>query len=236
MINEEENTNENKINTRPTHLRIIIEDDDTEDNIANTVEQNTTELEEEEDAEDAEDEDEDQDDEEEEEAPSFPKRHGFRWSNSEIDALYCEFEIRKYDIHRIAERHQRTCSAILCKLQSENLIDNLRWNEETQEYEYEARYMTISDEWDDETGSNSNSDSNSEDEEGEEEEEGNDDDDDVDDEEKKCEDYDITTFSNYKPTAFDNILFAYYDRVNNMIDNIGTITSNISNGISYIFG
>lgn len=214
MINDDANnkeeeteniTNEPKINTRPTHLRIIIEDDNDDQE------------------EEEESDDDDQEDSEEEEEQPFPKRHGVRWSNSEIDALYCEFEIREYDIYHIAERHQRTCSAILFKLRSENLIDNLRWNEETQEYEYEARYMKKSDEWDD-----SNSD--------ERDEEDDDDDDDEKKQEQEYEECDITTFANYNPTAFDNILFAYYDRVNNMIDNIGAITSKISNGIAYVFG
>jgi hypothetical protein len=233
MINDDANnkeeeteniTNEPKINTRPTHLRIIIEDDNDE-----VEEEESDDDDHQEDADEADSDDDDQEDseeeEEEEEEQPFPKRHGVRWSNSEIDALYCEFEIREYDIYHIAERHQRTCSAILFKLRSENLIDNLRWNEETQEYEYEARYMKKSDEWDD-----SNSD---------ERDEEDDDDDDDDDEKKQEQEYeecDITTFANYNPTAFDNILFAYYDRVNNMIDNIGAITSKISNGIAYVFG
>ena len=49
----------------------------------------------------------------------FPKRHRFKWSHSEVDDLYQEFELKNYGIQEIAELHERTYNSIIYKLQSE---------------------------------------------------------------------------------------------------------------------
>ena len=46
----------------------------------------------------------------------LPKRHRAKWSYSEVDKLYREFEIEQYTVDYIALKHERTNNAILFKL------------------------------------------------------------------------------------------------------------------------
>ena len=51
------------------------------------------------------------------------KRFGNRWTINECLQLQREFEILELSIDKIAERHQRTPNAIMCKLDQEGLAD-----------------------------------------------------------------------------------------------------------------
>jgi hypothetical protein len=57
------------------------------------------------------------------------KRHGNRWTVSEILSLQREYELLEWTIQEIAYKHQRSVRAILCKLEAEGFIgswDNAR--------------------------------------------------------------------------------------------------------------
>ena len=51
------------------------------------------------------------------------KRFGNRWTINECLQLQREFELLELSIDKIAERHQRTPNAIMCKLDQEGLAD-----------------------------------------------------------------------------------------------------------------
>ena len=51
------------------------------------------------------------------------KRIGNRWTINECLQLQREFELLELSIDKIAERHQRTPNAIMCKLDQEGLAD-----------------------------------------------------------------------------------------------------------------
>jgi len=53
----------------------------------------------------------------------LPYRHNQKWSSTEINRLYNEYELKKLNIEEIAKMHHRTVGAIMNKLQEEELID-----------------------------------------------------------------------------------------------------------------
>jgi len=55
---------------------------------------------------------------------TMPKRHRARWSNTEINRLYNEYEIKELTVQEIAYLHERTVYAVMSKLQMEGLIDS----------------------------------------------------------------------------------------------------------------
>jgi hypothetical protein len=50
------------------------------------------------------------------------KRHFFKWNTNELIALQREYELLELPIQEIANRHQRSINAILCRLEKENFI------------------------------------------------------------------------------------------------------------------
>ena len=54
------------------------------------------------------------------------RRQGNKWTINELISLQREYELLELTVQEIAERHQRTETAILYKLESEGLIDS--WN------------------------------------------------------------------------------------------------------------
>jgi len=55
------------------------------------------------------------------------KRNGNRWTISEIIRLQREYELLELTVQQIAQKHQRSTRAILCKLEAEGFISS--WNE-----------------------------------------------------------------------------------------------------------
>lgn len=55
------------------------------------------------------------------------KRHYFKWNNRELIELQREYELLELSIQEIANRHQRSINAILCRLEKENFIRD--WNQ-----------------------------------------------------------------------------------------------------------
>jgi hypothetical protein len=51
------------------------------------------------------------------------QRYGFKWSVNEVLSLQREFELLGWDINQIAQKHQRTPSAIMYKLDQEGFAD-----------------------------------------------------------------------------------------------------------------
>lgn len=66
------------------------------------------------------------------------KRNHFKWSINEILRLQREYELLEYDVFEIADLHQRSVSAIVFKLNSENIIKDI----------YHARGLNITHEID----------------------------------------------------------------------------------------
>lgn len=58
---------------------------------------------------------------------STHKRNGNRWTISEIIRLQREYELLELTVQQIAQKHQRSTRAILCKLEAEGFISS--WNE-----------------------------------------------------------------------------------------------------------
>jgi hypothetical protein len=54
------------------------------------------------------------------------RRQGNKWTINELISLQREYELLELTVQEIAEKHQRTETAILYKLESEGLIDS--WN------------------------------------------------------------------------------------------------------------
>ena len=50
------------------------------------------------------------------------KRHGNRWTINEILSLQREYELLEWTVQEIAQKHQRSVRAILCKLEVEGFI------------------------------------------------------------------------------------------------------------------
>jgi hypothetical protein len=50
------------------------------------------------------------------------KRHHLKWNTNELIALQREYELLELPVQEIANRHQRSVNAILCKLEQEHLI------------------------------------------------------------------------------------------------------------------
>lgn len=124
----------------------------------------------------------------------LPKRHRAKWSYSEIDALYREFEIKGYEIDFIAKKHERTCSAILFKLEAEGLLED---DEEGEE--------------DDDEGEEEEEDDEEEEEDDEEEEEEEEEEDDS----PACQ---LTVFSDSAPIAMLKVAVACCDVINAFVN------------------
>ena len=54
------------------------------------------------------------------------KRNGNRWTINEILTLQREYELLEWSVYKIAEKHQRTVMAILCKLKAECFIQHFK--------------------------------------------------------------------------------------------------------------
>jgi hypothetical protein len=54
------------------------------------------------------------------------KRNGNRWTINEILTLQREYELLEWSVYQIAEKHQRTVMAILCKLKAEGFIQHFK--------------------------------------------------------------------------------------------------------------
>lgn len=50
-------------------------------------------------------------------------RYGFKWSVNEVLSLQREFELLGWSIEQIAQKHKRTCNAIMYKLDEEGFAD-----------------------------------------------------------------------------------------------------------------
>ncbi len=145
-----------------------------------------------------------------------PVRHMARWTNSEIDALWNEFQIKRLLIQDIASQHQRTCASILYKLKSEGLLD---WpcplNCETiTDIIDKANELITNADYEDEDEDEDEEDSDYEDEDEEDDEDyvpvlSEDEEDEVDEDEYfKMR---RVVFENYKPDMMDYVLYAYVD-------------------------
>lgn len=148
---------------------------------------------------------------EEVEEYEVPVRHMAKWSNSELDALWNEFQIKRLMIQDIAAQHQRTCASILYKLKSEGLLD---WpqplNSNTiDEIIDKANELIMNADYDDEEEEEEEEDDEyvpvlSEEEEEEEDEE------DEEEEEQEGRSKRVV-FENYQPDMMDYVLYAYVD-------------------------
>lgn len=56
-------------------------------------------------------------------SPNEIKRNGFKWGVNEVLSLQREYELLGWDINKIANKHNRTPQAIMCKLTSEGIAD-----------------------------------------------------------------------------------------------------------------
>ena len=54
---------------------------------------------------------------------NIPNRNNFKWAVPEILRLQREYELLELPIDQIAEKHQRTPKAIICKLVQEGFAD-----------------------------------------------------------------------------------------------------------------
>ena len=140
----------------------------------------------------------------------YPKRHRRPWSNSEIEQLCREYEIKQYSVQEIADIHERTYDAILYKLKAEDLLyKNVDEDDEEEDDEDDG-------EEDEDDGEEDEDDEDDEDEDEDDEE---DEEDDEDDGEREVSGQ-LSLFSNYDPDFFDKVLFAYCDIGNSIIDKI----------------
>ena len=77
------------------------------------------------------------------------KRNGKKWTINEVLSLQREYELLEWSVSRIAEKHQRSVLAILCKLQSEGFITCFKESngyydvKEFKNYYYNAEEMNI---------------------------------------------------------------------------------------------
>lgn len=55
------------------------------------------------------------------------RRSGFKWTINELLSLQREYELLKWSVQQIAEKHERSDEAILFRLESEGFINS--WNE-----------------------------------------------------------------------------------------------------------
>ena len=54
------------------------------------------------------------------------KRSGNKWTINELLTLQREYELLEWSVYQIAEKHQRTVMAILCRLKSEGFITSFK--------------------------------------------------------------------------------------------------------------
>ena len=55
------------------------------------------------------------------------RRCGNRWAVNEVLSLQREYQLLEWDVQQIAEKHERSVKAILCKLEAEGFISS--WND-----------------------------------------------------------------------------------------------------------
>jgi hypothetical protein len=72
---------------------------------------------------------------------SLPYRHNNRWTIPELLTLQRDYELLEMTITEIAEKHERTVNAILCKLQSEEFITS--WNDARGYEEYVSTLIPV---------------------------------------------------------------------------------------------
>lgn len=143
---------------------------------------------------------------EEETTPFKFRRHGFKWRPNEIEQLWHEFELKEYTIPEIAYLHDRSCSAIICRLKEEGLISiDYPFTDATRTtfMDNYAEYMYRS-------CSQDELESYSEDEEDVDEDE-NESDDESEEEEHVDATGSLVKFANYSPDNMDKYLFTYFN-------------------------
>jgi len=163
---------------------------------------------------------------EEETTPFKFRRHGFKWRPNEIEQLWREFEMKEYTIPEIAYIHERSCSAIICRLKEEGLI--------TIDYPFtDATRSTFMDNYAEymyRSCSQDELESYSEDEEDSEDE----------DEESLEEDLDtnneVVKFVNYSPGDMDKYLFAYFDTLSTTAGYIGSAIRLVGSAVKFFIG
>lgn len=72
---------------------------------------------------------------------SLPYRHNNRWTIPELLTLQRDYELLEMTVTEIAEKHERTVNAILCKLQSEEFITS--WNDARGYEEYVSTLIPV---------------------------------------------------------------------------------------------
>lgn len=175
---------------------------------------------------------------EEETTPFKFRRHGFKWRPNEIEQLWREFEMKEYTIPEIAYMHERSCSAIICRLKEEGLI--------TIDYPFtDATRTTFMDNYAEymyRSCSQDELDSYSEDEEEEEEEEDQEDQEDEDeDDDDESEGLDevvvdggsVVKFANYSPDNMDKYLFTYFNVLSATAGYIGSVFNLVGRAVKF---
>lgn len=148
----------------------------------------------------------------------MPARHRFKWTDSEIDQLYREVQLKNYTIQDISAKHQRTNSAILFKLKEEKLIqwdcslDNTNMRTVLQYYnEYLRGYQAIEEEEEDEEEEDDEDDEDYVPADSSEEDE--DDDDEEEEDIYRSIHKDLVRVNKYTPDILDKLTFAYLDAI-----------------------
>lgn len=139
-----------------------------------------------------------------------------KWSYSEIDKLYREFEVKKYTVEKIALEHERTVDAIWFKLKSEGLINEEEEEEDEidDDDEEEEEEVTDEDEEDDEDYVDESESESDSDEDGEEYVDSCEEDED----EEESVGAQISTFSSGIQSFGIKCLFAYFNVINKLVD------------------
>jgi hypothetical protein len=144
------------------------------------------------------------------------KRNGNRWTINEILTLQREYELLEWSVYKIAEKHQRTVMAILCKLKAECFIQHFN---EARGFDVEEYKKSIDESY--------NCQNNNE------QEEDADADDDESDNECCDEDDDYVPQDNDEDDEEDNDYDYEVDEVEQLTDRVWSIQTSV-NEISYI--
>jgi hypothetical protein len=157
---------------------------------------------------------------EEENVPFKFRRHGFKWRPNEIEQLWREFEMKEYTIPEIAYIHERSCSAIICRLKAEGLITiNYPFTDSTMTtfMDNYAEYMYRS-------CSQDELESYSED------------DEDSEDDDEDLEVGEVVKFVNYSPDHMDKYLFAYFNTLSTTAGYIGSAIRLVGSAVKFFIG
>jgi hypothetical protein len=162
---------------------------------------------------------------EEDTTPFKFRRHGFKWRPNEIEQLWREFEMKEYTIPEIAYIHERSCSAIICRLKEEGLI--------TIDYPFtDATRTTFMDNYAEymyRSCSQDELESYSDDYEDDEEDE-----DDEDDRDGEADtNNEVVKFVNYSPGDMDKYLFAYFNALSTTSGYIGSAIRLVASAVKF---